>query len=148
MAPATTQGTLLKSTREARGISLRVVHEATKIPMDVLRAIEEGYTVRTLTPFYFKGFIKMYAGYLKINVQDIPIEERKQERPTVSVLKPRVAPPAPSPIETLDLEQWFAGVFYSSAQATDRHFGGRVHRVLLSVQDHYIFYAQPAQAGR
>ena len=111
MAPATAQGTLLKSTREARGISLRVVHEATKIPMDVLRAIEEGYTVRTLTPFYFKGFIKMYAEYLKINVQDIHIEERKQERPTVSVPKLRVAPPSPSPIETLDLEQWFAGVF-------------------------------------
>ena len=71
MAPATAQGTLLKSTREARGISLRVVHEATKIPMDVLRAIEEGYTVRTLAPFYLKGFIKMYAEYLKINVQDI-----------------------------------------------------------------------------
>lgn len=111
MAPATAQGTLLKSTREARGVSLRVVHEATKIPMDVLRAIEEGYTVRTLAPFYLKGFIKMYAEYLKINVQDIHIEERKQERPTVSVSKPRAAPPSPSPIETLDLEQWFAGVF-------------------------------------
>lgn len=111
MAPATAQGTLLKSTREARGISLRVVHEATKIPMDVLRAIEEGYPVRTLTPFYFKGFIKMYAEYLKINVQDIPVEERKPERPTVSVPRPRAAPPSPSPIETLDLEQWFAGVF-------------------------------------
>ncbi|MBI3616664.1 MAG: DUF4115 domain-containing protein [Candidatus Omnitrophica bacterium] len=111
MAPATAQGTLLKSTRDARGISLRVVHEATKIPMDVLRAIEEGYTVRTLAPFYLKGFIKMYAEYLKINVQDIHIEERKQGRPAVSVSKSRVAPPTPSPVETLDLEQWFAGVF-------------------------------------
>ena len=109
MAPVTSQGTLLKSTRESRGISLHVVHEATKIPMDVLRAIEEGYTVRTLTPFYFKGFIKMYAEYLKINVQDIRIEERKQESPAVSVL-PSVFP-SPSSIETLDLEQWFAGVF-------------------------------------
>src|SRR3990167_3785014 len=113
MAPATTQGTLLKSTRESRGISLHVVHEATKIPMDVLRAIEEGYTVRTLTPFYFKGFIKMYAEYLKINVQGIQIEERTQERPALSVpvSKPRVTPLSPSPAETLDLEQWFAGIF-------------------------------------
>lgn len=113
MAPATTQGTLLKSTREARGISLRVVHEATKIPMDVLRAIEEGYSVRTLTPFYFRGFIKMYAEYLKINVQDIRVEERDPGRPAVSVpvSKPRVVPPPPSSVETLDLEQWFAGIF-------------------------------------
>ena len=109
MAPATTQGTLLKSTREARGISLYVVHEATKIPMDVLRAIEEGYSVRTLTPFYFKGFIKMYAAYLKINVQDMRVGEKKQERPTVSVTPS--AAPSVLPIETLDLEQWFAGIF-------------------------------------
>lgn len=109
MAPATSQGTLLKSTRESRGISLHVVHEATKIPMDVLRAIEEGYTVRTLTPFYLRGFVKMYAEYLKINVQDIRTEERKQERPTVSVLPSAL--PSPPPLETLDLEQWFAGVF-------------------------------------
>ncbi len=111
MAPATTQGTLLKSTRESRGIPLRVVHEATKIPMDVLRAIEEGYSVRTLTPFYLKGFIKMYAEYLRINVLGIQIEERTQERPAVPAPKPRVAPLSPSPAETLNLEQWFAGIF-------------------------------------
>ncbi len=111
MAPATAQGNLLKSTRESRGISLHVVHEATKIPMDVLRGIEEGYTVRTLTPFYLKGFIKMYAEYLKINVQDIHVQEKKQEHATAPVFKPRVAPPSLSPAETLDLEQWFTGVF-------------------------------------
>ena len=42
------KGQILKKAREAKGLGLDVVHEATKIPMDVLRAIEEGYTVRTL----------------------------------------------------------------------------------------------------
>ena len=139
MAPATAQGTLLKSTREARGISLRVVHEATKIPMDVLRAIEEGYTVRTLAPFYLQGFIKMYAEYLKINVRDIHIEERKQERPAVSVPKPRVAPPPPSPIETLDLEQWFAGVFTHRRKQQIAILAVAFIAFFFFVQDHYFF---------
>ncbi len=62
---------ILKSTREAKGLSLENVHEATKIPMDVLRAIEEGYSVRSFSPFYYKGFIKIYASYLEINVSEI-----------------------------------------------------------------------------
>ncbi len=114
MAPVTSQGTLLKSTRESRGISLGVVHEATKIPMDVLRAIEEGYTVRTLTPFYLKGFIKMYAEYLKINVQDVLADYKQPEQKAVPSILPKIkpAPVAPAaPAETLDLEQWLAGVF-------------------------------------
>ena len=48
---------ILKSTRMARGLTLEIVHEATKIPMDALRAIEEGYSVRILSPFYYRGFI-------------------------------------------------------------------------------------------
>lgn len=110
MAPATAQGTLLKSTREARGLSLQVVHEATKIPMDVLRAVEEGYTVRTLSPFYLKGFIKMYAEYLRINVQDIHDDYNKRESTAVPPL-PAPSRPTPSFAETFDLEQWMAGVF-------------------------------------
>lgn len=59
---------ILKSTREAKGLSLEVVHEATKIPMDVLRAIEEGYSTRVLSPFYYRGFIKIYSEFLGLNV--------------------------------------------------------------------------------
>lgn len=61
-------GVLLKEARQSQGLALESVHEATKIPMDVLRAIEEGYTVRTLSPFYLKGFIKMYAQYLNVTL--------------------------------------------------------------------------------
>jgi len=65
------QGLLLKQTRESKGITLETVHEATKIPMDALRAIEEGYTVRTLTKFYYRGFVKMYAQFLGIELNRV-----------------------------------------------------------------------------
>ena len=67
-------GKRLKLAREAQGLSLDIVHEGTKIPMDALRAIEEGYSVRTLSPFYFRGFLKMYGEYLHVDVSAV-IEE-------------------------------------------------------------------------
>lgn len=65
------KGALLKKARQAQGISLDTVHENTKIPLDALRALEEGYTVRTLSPFYQKGFLKIYAQYLGCDVNDL-----------------------------------------------------------------------------
>jgi len=62
---------ILKNTRETKGLTLEIVHEATKIPMDALRAIEEGYSVRILSPFYYRGFIKIYAEFLGLNVQEM-----------------------------------------------------------------------------
>lgn len=65
------KGALLKKARETQGISLETVHENTKIPLDALRALEEGYTIRTLSPFYQKGFLKIYAQYLGCDVSDV-----------------------------------------------------------------------------
>lgn len=78
-----TAGEVLKEARESKGISLITVHESTKIPLDVLKAIEEGYSVRTVSSFYLKGFIKMYAEYLEIDVakvldRPIPVLEKKK----------------------------------------------------------------------
>ena len=64
-------GVLLKQEREKKGIALDVVHEATKIPLDALKAIEEGYKVRTLTAFYYKSFVKIYAHYLGLDANFI-----------------------------------------------------------------------------
>ncbi|MFH0754221.1 MAG: RodZ domain-containing protein [Candidatus Omnitrophota bacterium] len=64
-------GLLLKQERERKGIGLDVVHEATKVPMDALRAIEEGYKVRTLTAFYYKSFVKIYAQYLGLDANHV-----------------------------------------------------------------------------
>ncbi len=76
--PKESAGVILKQEREAQGLSLDIVHEATKIPLDALRAIEEGYTIRMLSPFYYRCFLKMYAGYLGIDASQV-IEDYKEE---------------------------------------------------------------------
>jgi len=68
MANKEEKGQLLKKERKAKGFSLETVHESTKIPMDILRALEEGYSVRSLTPFYYKSFTKIYAQFLGIDL--------------------------------------------------------------------------------
>jgi len=80
----THSGIILKQARESRGITLETVHEATKIPLDALRAIEEGYNVRILSSFYYKGFVKMYAQYLNIPSETVVDEEEIKARPMVS----------------------------------------------------------------
>ena len=65
------QGILLKQTRESKGISLETIHESTKVPLDALRAIEEGYTIRTLNEFYYRGFIKIYAEFLGLDLRKV-----------------------------------------------------------------------------
>ena len=39
-----------------------------KSPWMPLKAIEEGYSVRLLSPFYYRGFIKIYAEFLGLDV--------------------------------------------------------------------------------
>lgn len=68
---AANNNSILRDAREAKGLTLEIVHEATKIPMDALKAIEQGYSTRILTPFYYKGFIKIYAEFLGLNVEEI-----------------------------------------------------------------------------
>ena len=78
---STPKGSLLKKERESKNISLDTVQEATKIPLDVLKAIEEGYTIRTLSLFYLKGFVKMYAQYLGVDPDKILKDFRFTEEP-------------------------------------------------------------------
>ena len=85
----TRRGLLLKQAREEKGISIDTVHEMTKIPLDVLHAIEEGYTVRMVSAYYFKGFIKMYAKFLDLDstlVLDEPLPVKATVGEPVSVV--------------------------------------------------------------
>ena len=79
--PKQQTGAILKNARESQGLSLEIVHEATKIPLDALRAIEEGYTIRMLSPFYYNGFVKMYADYLNIDAAQVIADYKQEELP-------------------------------------------------------------------
>jgi len=71
------KGAILKKARESQGISLESVHEATKIPMDALRAIEENYKIKILTEFYYNSFLKIYAKYLGLDVAQFLDQNKK-----------------------------------------------------------------------
>ena len=89
---------VLKKARESKGLSLESVHETTKIPMDVLRAIEEGYSVRSVPPFYYKGFVKMYAEFLDVNVSEVMEALPKKQH--------NIRPVAQIEKESFDLVSW------------------------------------------
>jgi len=107
---------ILKHTREAKGLTLEIVHEATKIPMDALRAIEEGYSVRILSPFYYRGFIKIYAEFLGLDVQEMYKEYGLDQpaKPATSANAPtsssRKAPAGPN-VFVEQLQEWSSVIF-------------------------------------
>ena len=75
------RGALLKKERENRGIAIETVHEATKIPLDSLRAIEEDYKIRTMSEFYYNSFLKIYAKYLGIDISHVADQHKEPFRP-------------------------------------------------------------------
>src|SRR5258707_14297451 len=83
---------ILKSSRESKGLTLEIVHEATKLPMDALNAIEEGYSVRILSPFYYRGFIKIYAEFLSLDVGEM-YKQYGLDQPSVKAAPSVTAPP-------------------------------------------------------
>lgn len=101
--PSRDIGSVLKKERENKGISLDMVHEATKIPIDSLKAIEEGYKVRTLTPFYYKSFVRIYAQYLGMDPDSlvgrstsaIPVKKSEPVQAAPARVAPAAAKPAP-----------------------------------------------------
>ena len=92
------KGVILKRERERQGISLEAVHEATKIPLDVLRGIEEGYTVRTLTSFYYNGFLKIYARHLGIDIREVVEDYKKEVLPKTTK----------QDVEDSEIEKWIS----------------------------------------
>ncbi|MBF0593535.1 MAG: DUF4115 domain-containing protein [Candidatus Omnitrophica bacterium] len=85
-------GVILKTQREKCGLTLEVVQEATKIPIDSLRAIEEGYKIRTLTAFYYKSFVRLYAEHLGLDPLAIlgMIPSYQPSRKLLSVERPEL----------------------------------------------------------
>lgn len=68
--PGPSVGTLLRETRERRGISLLEAERDTRISRRYLEALE-GDRFETLpAPVYIRGFVRTYAGYLRLDPEE------------------------------------------------------------------------------
>lgn len=64
-------GTLLRSHRESKGISLKELARQTKIREHLLKALEEGRYKELPPPIYIRGFIISYAKVVGLDPKDI-----------------------------------------------------------------------------
>lgn len=64
-------GEKLRKAREAKGLSLEQVEEATKIVRSYLQALEDEEFERLPAPVYVKGFLRNYASYLGLDAQEV-----------------------------------------------------------------------------
>jgi len=60
---------LLRSTREAKGVSIDDVSNRTKIRVKIIEALEQGDYKSAGSPAYVKGFVKIYAEYLGLDTK-------------------------------------------------------------------------------
>lgn len=71
-------GKTLKEAREAMGLSLEAVEEETKIRRKYIQALEQEQFQVLPGPIYAKAFLKNYAKFLGIKVEEIMEEYRQQ----------------------------------------------------------------------
>ena len=64
-------GEYLKSAREARGVTLDEATRVTKISKNYLVAIEQGEFHKLPNAAYIKGFLRLYAGFLSLNGDEV-----------------------------------------------------------------------------
>src|SRR5258708_29776497 len=61
----------LRQAREAQNLRVYQVAEVTKIRTDHIRALDEGNYDVFSAPVYIRGFVRNYAGFLKLDVPKI-----------------------------------------------------------------------------
>ncbi len=76
--PLNTVGEILRKTREKQKLSLEDVYRDTKIAVHVLGAMEQDDFESFESETYLKGFLKNYAGYLKLDVDEILLTLERQ----------------------------------------------------------------------
>lgn len=113
-------GLLLKTKRESSGLSLSEVALATKINPKILNAIENGDESALPARTFLKGFVRSYAVFLKMDVDEVmrsyneemspPPPPVKTEVPSGEATKtasdvPAAAPSSPAPRRRVDEEE-------------------------------------------
>lgn len=61
----------LRQARELQALTVQQVAEATKIKSDYVRAIDDGNFETFTAPVYIRGFVRTYAGMLRLDVPEI-----------------------------------------------------------------------------
>ena len=64
-------GDQLRQAREAQGLSVAEVVDQTKMMTDQIHALEAGDWGAFSAPVYMRGFVRNYAGLLKLDVEEI-----------------------------------------------------------------------------
>lgn len=90
-----TVGSILREKREARGITLAKVEQATRIRARFLEAIENDDYSQLPSVSYAKGFVKNYSDYLGLDSETVLAFFRRQttETPKSSILPKGVSEP-------------------------------------------------------
>ncbi len=83
-----TPGTILKETREKKGLSIEDVSRATRILREYIEALESDDYPALPSETHTKGFIRKYARFLGIDPEElVSLYERQREEQRVSFLK-------------------------------------------------------------
>jgi len=64
-------GDVIKSKRKEMNLSLKEIENATSIRSSYLEAIEDGTITEMIAGVYAQGFLKQYAGFLGMNVDEL-----------------------------------------------------------------------------
>ncbi len=92
-------GAKLKKSRLQKNLTLKQVHKKTKIPLEILEAVEEDRIIN-IAPVYIKGFLKIYCNLLGVDHQEFTQkylqlssspEQTKREQSLLSGIKVKVS---------------------------------------------------------
>jgi Helix-turn-helix domain len=108
--PDSNLGTLLRSRRQAQGLTLAQASAATRVRAVNLAAIEDGEMRRLAAPVYARGYVRAYARYLGLDPDEIvamipsgPPDPQHSLAIEGSSLRPRVAITTPIAVAVIVL---------------------------------------------
>ncbi len=94
----------LRQAREAMKLDVHQVAEITKIRTDHIRALEAGDYEPFVAPVYIRGFVRTYAGLLKLDVARLMADLNAELGQTDKFSEPpALGKPAKSPLDLLML---------------------------------------------
>src|SRR5258706_16149797 len=97
-----TIGQKLKLAREAQSLTIDKASEATRIRVPYLQALEMDDHSVLPSPVQARGFLRNYAEYLGLNIDQLLDELRAEQKPTDEIIGPTGGPdqlthPTPQP---------------------------------------------------